>query len=305
MKEKKLPVFFFSLLFASFIWLSIDLGNEFKTTIVVPVQIENLQTNRAIATPLPQTLRMKIQGTGWQLLSTMLSPNLQYTIDFSKLSRKDTLFTYNNLAEHISLPHSIRISETLPETVLVLLDVKVTKKIPIVPFIRASYRNGFGIVGGMKAQPESISITGARSLLNMFSNWPTKIITLNDVNAPVTLNVEVSDSLSLEVSRSLTSTSVMFDVQPIAEKTIEDIPIDVSQVPENRKIVLIPPTVSIIIRSGVNAIASLTQKDFYAFIDYRSILLDTSGTVQPIILGPENVKIVRQDPDRIQYVVRK
>jgi hypothetical protein len=96
-----------------------------------------------------------------------------------------------------------------------------------------------------------------------------------------------------------------FDVQPIAEKTIDNIPVEVNQIPGTRNVVLIPPTVSIIIRSGVNAVAPLTEKDFYAFVDYKSILLDTSGFVQPIILGPENIKIVNQQPEKIQYVVRK
>ena len=77
------------------------------------------------------------------------------------------------------------------------------------------------------------------------------------------------------------------------------------QVPENRNVVLIPPKISIIVRSGVNNIAPLSEKDFYAFVDYKWILLDTSGTVQPNITGPENVVIVQQNPVRIQYVVRK
>jgi hypothetical protein len=57
--------------------------------------------------------------------------------------------------------------------------------------------------------------------------------------------------------------------------------------------------------NNINAVAPLTEKDFYAFVDYKSILLDTSGFVQPIILGPENIKIVNQQPEKIQYVVRK
>ena len=36
-----------------------------------------------------------------------------------------------------------------------------------------------------------------------------------------------------------------------------------------------------------------------------AILLDTSGFVQPTILGPDNVRIVQQSPERNQYVIRK
>lgn len=305
MKEKKLPIFFFSLLFAFLVWVSVNLGNNFQTLVEVPVRIENLHPSQALAVPLPETVRLKIQGRGWQLLNAVLNPNLRYTIDFSKLSRKDTIFTYKNLNERISLSNDIHIFETSPETVRVLLDVRTTKKVPLIPTVMISFRNGFGIVGGMKTHPDSITITGARAMLNKIHRWKTRPITLNDMNAPAKITVEILDSLSLEVSRSQSSATIEFDVQPIAEKTINDIPIEINQIPENRNVVLLPPTVSIIIRSGVNAIAPLTEKDFYAFIDYKSILLDTSGMVHPIILGPDDVKIVQQNPEKIRYVVRK
>lgn len=305
MKENKFTIVFFSLLFAAIVWLSVDMGNTFQTTIDIPVRVERLQRNKAIASPLPKAITLKIQGNGWQLLNTLLSPNVRYTIDFGMLSRRDTVFTYNDLPEHINLPKEIHIFETYPETVFVQIDDRITKKVPVEPVVSILYREGFGIVGTMKPEPDSIVLTGARSLLNRITTWKTDSVMLRDINAPVAANVPLRDSLRLEVERSHTVVRLSFDVQPVAEKTIENIPIEVNQVPENRSVVLIPPTLSVIIRSGVNTVAPLNEKDFYAFVDYKSILLDTSGYVRPVILGPENIKIVQQNPERIQYVVRK
>lgn len=305
MKEKRLPIFIFSLVFAFLVWVSVNLGNTFQTTLELPVTVENLQPTRAIASPIPEKIRIRIQGTGWQLINAMLSPNVHYTIDFQSIGRKDTVFTYKRLSERINLPPHIHVFETTPDTIYIALDQKITKKIPIQPRMNIAYRDGFGIVGPVRTQPESIAVTGARKLLNAIRSWPTDMISLNDINSPVGLNVVLVDTLAFEITRDVSSAKVLFDVQPIAEKTIDNIPLEVNQVPEYRSVILIPPTVSIIIRSGVNAIAPLTEKDFYAFIDYKSILLDTSGFVQPIILGPDNVKIVLQRPEKIQYVVRK
>ncbi len=305
MKERKLPIILFSLIFAFLVWVSINLGNQFQTSIEVPVRIENLREDQAIAIPLPNMVRFKIQGTGWQLLNTVLSPNLYYTIDFKTLSRKDILYTYKELNERVNIPGSIHIFETSPETVLVRLDEKTSKKVPLIPKANVSFRDGFGLVGKIRTIPDSVVLSGARSLLNTVHVWETDFIELNDINAPVKISVALSESLQFEISRPISSATLSFDVQPIAEKTINDVPIEIVQVPENRNVVLIPPKISIIVRSGVNNIAPLSEKDFYAFIDYKWILLDTSGTVQPNIVGPENVVIVQQDPVRIQYVVRK
>lgn len=305
MKEKKLPIFFFSIIFACIVWVSVNLGNDFQTSIDVPVTIENIPPAKAVATILPEKVRLKIQGTGWQLLNAMISPNIRYTLDFGKLSFYDTLFTHKNLSERISLPHTIRIFETFPETVVVRLDTRITKTVPIQPVVNVSYRTGFDIVGKMSVIPETITISGARSLLNSITTWRTAPVSLKDVNAPTQINVELLDTLQLEIDKPQMVATVKFDVQPIAEKTINDIPIDVVQAPINKNILLIPPKVSIIIRSGVNAISSLSTQDFHASIDYTSILLDTSGFIQPSITGPTNVRIVQLEPEKIQYVLRK
>jgi hypothetical protein len=305
MKEKKLPIFIFSLLFACIAWASINLGNEFQTVIDVPVRVENVPPAKALSTPLPPRMTLKIRGTGWELLNSMLSPNVRYTIDFNKLSSSDTLFTYRNLNERISLPHGVHIFETSPETVIVRFDARMEKTVPIRPTLSVTYRTGFDLVGAVSVVPPQITIAGARSLLNAIDDWKTLPIVLKDVNAPTSVSVELADTLQLEVSHPQITAMVRLDVQPIAEKTIDDIPVEVIQAPDSRNILLIPPKLSIIIRSGVNAIASLTQKDFRASIDYTAILLDTSGMIQPDIVGPGNVKIVKIDPEKIQYVVRK
>lgn len=305
MKEQKLPIILFSLIFSFLVWTSVNLGNLFKTTIDVPVKIENLHPDQAIAVPLPGNVRCTIQASGWQLLNTLLTPNLYYTIDFSTVSRTSILFTSKDLTERVNLASSIRVLATSPETVVVRLDERISKTVPVTPVLDLSFREGFGIVGGMNKRPDSISLSGARSLLSKIKEWKTAPISLRDINAPVTIYFTLSDTLQFEISRPDTSITVTFDVQPIAERTIDDIPIEIIQVPENKNVVLIPPKISIIVRSGVNNVANLSNKDFQAYIDYKSILLDTSGLMKAMIVGPEHVQIVQQNPEQIQYVLRK
>jgi len=305
MKEKKLPIIFFSLVFSTLVWVSVNMGNRFQTAIEIPVQIENLKPTLGIAVPLPEKMRLTIQGTGWQLLNAVLSPNLHYNIDFTVISRNDTVFTNKDLASRVNLPSDVRVLETRPETVFVKLDQKIVKSVPIRPLLETNFREGFGIVGTIQTEPESLTIKGAAGMLKSVNSWFTSLIVLNDLNAPVSMTVPLHDTLQFEIEQSRSAVKVSFDVQPIAEKTISNIPVEVNQVPEYRSVVLIPPTISVIIRSGVNTIAPLTEKDFYVYIDYKSILLDTSGMIQPVITGPENVRIVQQNPERIQYVVRK
>lgn len=305
MKERKLPIILISLVFSILVWASVNLGNLFKTTIEVPVKVENLRSDQAIAVPLPHTVQFTIESTGWQLLNTLLTPNLYYTIDFSAVSRNNFLFTSRELYERVNLARSIHVVATSPETVTVRLDERVSKKVPVTPMLNITFREGFGIVGDIAVTPESIMISGAKSLLSKIQEWKTKPFSVHDINAPFSMKFLLSDTLGFEVSRPDAPVDVKFEVQPIAERTIEDIPVEILQVPENKNIVLIPPKISIIVRSGVNNVANLSQKDFQASIDYKSILLDTSGLMKVTIFGPDHVKIVQQHPELIQYVMRK
>ncbi len=305
MKDRQFPIILFSLIFALLLWTSVNLGNSFKTQVSVPVRIDRVAENKAIAVPLPDSVHFVIQGTGWQLLKMLLTPDLHYTIDLVSARRSKQIFTMKEIPDHVLIPDGVMILAADPETLHVQLDERIERRVAVVPDISVSYRNGFGIVGHMTAAPESITLSGARSLLERIDVWKTEALELSDINAPIEAQLPLSAKLQFELSRPETLVTVRFDVQPIAERTITDIPIEVLQVPERRNVVLIPPKISVIVRSGVNNVANITRNDFQAYIDYRSILLDTSGLMTVTIIGPDHVQIVQQDPQRIQYVVRK
>jgi YbbR domain-containing protein len=295
----------FSIVCSFGLWIAINLNNQFQTVVGVQVKIEHLGEDQAIAVPLPSSVYVKIKGTGWQILSASLSPSLIFTIDFYDFHKRGMITTSKELKEHSNLPIGIEIIKAFPEKIELQLEEKISRSIPIRPILEINYREGFGMVGNFTVEPESVTLIGARSLVNTFKEWRTTPIRLTDVNTPVSITGGLTDSLHFEIERSTSSARIHFDVQPIAERTIRDIPVEIIQVPENKHVVLIPPKISIIIRSGVNNIAGLTEKDFHISVDYRSILLDTSGSVRPAVTGPVNVKIVQQDPESIQYVVRK
>ncbi len=305
MKEKKLPIIIFSLLFALLVWISVNLSSEVQTTIEVPIVILNLDSSKALAQPLPHSLTLKVRGVGWDIVNTILSSSAQYNLDMAKVSSEKKYVTLHNIKERFTSPHILEVINVQPESLTVVLDEKIKKRVPVIPQLDVQFHEGFGMVGSVRTSPESITVVGARSLLLSLSSWKTMPVSFGDVKTPQAIQTKIADTLQLETDVYPKNISLQFDVQPIAEKTINDIHVEISQAPENRTVVLIPSKVNIIIRSGVNNIAPLTGKDFYAFVDYKTILMDTSGTVQPKIYTPEYIQIVSVVPQRLQYVIRK
>ena len=207
--------------------------------------------------------------------------------------------------ERLKLPQGIRAVEIKPDTIVVVLDDKIKKTVPVEPVVTMTFREGYGVVGEITSIPDSITLTGAKALLDKIDRWQTDPLVFSSLKSDVNTRVGVSDTMSFGITPFPAAVSIQIDVQPIAEKSFKGIPVEVNQVPGNRLVVLIPPKIDIIVRGGIEQVAAVEQKDFSSYIDYKSILLDTTGSIQPVVTTPKDIKIVRQDPEQLQYVVRK
>ena len=305
MKNKNLHIVIFSTLFAIALWFSINMGYEYQTAVSLPLVLENVKPNRSLAKPVPPTINIKVRASGWQLLGLYFVPDARYVLDISDISSRFSFLTNKDLLERLKLPEGIRTIDIKPDTVLVVLDEKVKKTVPVEPVVTMTFREGYGVVGDLKSIPDSVTLTGAQSLLDKIDRWETDQLVFSNLKSDVNVRVGVSDSMSFGITPFPAAVAVQIDVQPIAEKTFKGIPVEVNQVQGNRLVVLIPPKIDIIVRGGIEQVAAVEQKDFSSYVDYKSILLDTTGSITPVVTTPKDIKIVRQDPERLQYVVRK
>ncbi len=278
---------------------------DYQSTVSIPLVLENMKSTRALAQPVPEALNIKVRGTGWQLITLYFSPDEKYLLDVSSISNRYSFLTNQDIAERFAVPHGISVVEIKPETVTVALDEKLTKRVPLIPVTMLDFREGYNISGGMKLVPDSIEITGARSRIDRITEWPTAITRLSELRSAVNIQVAVADSPQVDIAVSPHSVTLQFDVELTAEKIFKGIAVDLNQVPENRAVVLLPPKIDVTIRGGVEQIAKIDQSNVSAYVDYRTILLDTTGAVQPTIVYPKEVNVIGISPPKIQYVIRK
>lgn len=305
MKKANYPVIIFSFIFAFFLWLSINLSNDFQINLSVPLRIENLDSTKAIANRLPASLTVRVHGTGWKILNTLLTPSLQYTLDVGSVRSKAVFPSKEDLSERLILAPGMNVVEIFPDTIPVMIDEKVMKRVALTPLLDAVYHEGFGLVGPLTLTPDSATLIGARSALAMIDRWPSQPLNERDLKSKVDAVVQLADPEIPGIEVLPQSAVMHINVEPIAEKTLGNIPVTVTQLPAKRHVVLIPPSIDIVIRSGAQYIAGADAKDFSAYVEYRSVLLDTSGTIEPTIVCPEHITVVRTTPSRLQYVMRK
>jgi hypothetical protein len=135
--------------------------------------------------------------------------------------------------------------------------------------------------------------------------WSTEQVVLENLRAPVDRTVPVAIPRRHRLEVYPAEVRLRLDVQWFAEKTLADIPVEVTGVPPHRDIVFVPPRVDLVVRGGVQQLSRLARADVRLTVEYAALLSDTTGLVMPALQIPMDVQIVARRPERLQYIIRK
>jgi YbbR domain-containing protein len=193
----------------------------------------------------------------------------------------------------------------VPDSVYVELDRTSHKKVAVVLDYTVSFREGYGQVGPTTVSPESVTVTGAETLLRTIDSWSTIRGAFENLKGPMETNLPLAPSPIYLVSLSTSSVHLRINVEPFAEKVFTGVPVEIRSVAPNREVILIPPKMEIVARGGIKQLSNTAPSDFRLTVDYRMILADTTGTIDPDITAPQGIQVVSRKPEHLQYVVRR
>lgn len=305
MKKRRLQIVVASGLFGIVVWLSVSMSEQFQITVPVPLTIENIPEGWAIRTAVPRALQVRLRGDGWRLAALLLGPDLRLDFPLNSLPAGNRALSFADVADRISLRPGVQLVDMKPDSVFLGLDRFVRKKIPVVLDCVVSFRDGYGQVGTIAVEPESVTIGGAESVLATIDSWKTQKTVFEGLKNPVEADVPLAASNTYLVSLSVPTIRVRISVQPFAEKVFSGLPVEIYAVPPNREVILIPPKIDAVVRGGIRQLSNLSSNDFRVSVDYGKILSDTTGTVDAEIGAPGGVQVVSRRPEHLQYIVRK
>ncbi|MBP1691424.1 MAG: hypothetical protein H6Q32_776 [Bacteroidetes bacterium] len=305
MKNRRLLIIITTALIGVFLWLSVNLREQYQLVVAAPFSVDEVPEGMAIRTPVPRTIQLRFRGDGWRLAGLLLGPDLSVTIPLSSLPQGSRTITVNEIIERISLSPGVQLVDVKPETVAVWLDHLSTKRVPVVPEFTVSFKEGYGQVGAVMLSPDSITVSGAETVLERIASWKTASTSFEELKAPVEAMVPLALSVGPMVRSSPSSVRVRINVEPFAEKVFSGLPVEIRRLPPNRDVIFIPPKMEIVARGGIRQLASLLPVDFELSVPYERILADTTGSIEPEIVPPSGIQVVTRRPEKLQYIVRK
>jgi YbbR domain-containing protein len=304
-KQKRIHIVIVSALFGILVWISVSMGEQYQVTVSVPISIDNIPEGRSIRTPVPQALQLKLRGDGWRLAKLLMGSELKMDFPFQSLHTAKKAITFKDVAERIAARPGIQLLDMVPDSVFVELDRTGHKKVGVVLDYSVSFREGYGQVGPTTVTPESVTVTGAETLLRTIDSWSTVRGVFDNLRAPVEADLRLAPSPVYMLSLSTSSVHIRINVEPFAEKAFGGLPVEIRAVAPNREVILIPPKIEIVARGGIKQLSNISPSDFQVSVDYRMIVADTTGIIDPDIVAPSGIQVVSRKPEHLQYVVRR
>lgn len=300
-------------LFAIVLWAIVSLTEEFDTTFDVPLTVES-PPEMAPAHPIPQSIRVQTRATGWSLLKMMATGRIESILrPPPSISPGDSqlVIGYGRRDLLASVRTNVLDARQLnvaPDTLALVFGPVDTRRVPLSPEITINTRKGFQVIGRLRLLPDSVTLSGARDVLDDITAWPTEPLILNDVHRAVSQWISVGDTLRNILTISPRRAELYADVQEIAERTFTDVPIvnrgtvrDTSL-----RLVLQPQRVDVLVRGGARDLSRLDPSSMRAYVEILEGT-DTLGVAYPRLLLPAgyDVSVVGIRPDRVKYVFRR
>jgi YbbR domain-containing protein len=294
-----------SFILSAILWLSLNLNQIYEIEKSVPIRI-NINKPYAVSGNIPMNLDVKFRGIGWNLIRLFTSLNLEFNYDITA-RKKDQfiILTKEYLDNNLGLTQNLNITSVYPETLFVKIDNYEEKYVRLLPKVYINCREGYQVVSKPFLEPDSIKVGGSMELLRGINHLYTKEQVFDNINSSIVKNISISDSLSNIMWLSQNEVKLGVNIELTAEKEFQNIEIKVPGVPDDKEVLLIPQTISVQLKGGVNQLAAVDNSKIIAKIEYSSILADTTGSLIPKFELPEGCVVISVKPETIQYVIKK
>ncbi len=297
MGRERIAVFVVSLILAICLWFMVNLSMDYNLNIDLPIEAVSMPEGQALSEELPQSATVSLSGEGWKLISVYNNPPaVEINVSESEVN------LYEQVQQQLNLLSNISVQKVQPIVLTLDLEPRVSKKVPVQPVIDVSFDNQFGFKETPSVEPDSITISGAESLMGEIDSWPTDTLRVQSMSDNFTQQVPLKSSSLISLSRS----EVQLNGE-IVQFTEGESKVDLNtrNFPSGRSISYSPSTITVKYRVPIDEYANVQdEKLFEAYLTYQQIMEDSTGYIRPNVeqvSDNEYVRIRSFQPEEVAY----
>ena len=311
--NRRALIFFFFLLLSILFWFLTVMNKEYETSISYPVHYIRFPEKKVLVNDIPDRLELTVNAGGYTLLRYQLQSRIAPIIfdvnSFSLntvLGDPSTLYILTSYAKDRiakQLSPEMEILNISPDSLFFQFADKVSKKVPVEPAITISFEKQYMQVGPYLVEPDSVTISGPKMIIDTIKAVDTEPIIMSDVNRSFEMELEMQPLHKVEYDPL--EVWIQVPVEKFTEASVK-VQIEVINMPDSLILRAFPPTVTISCQIGLSAYETLNEHLFRAVIDYADVgkMLGNKLQVQ-IIKMPVYIQSVNFTPKSVEYIVER
>ena len=286
-----------ALCLAVLLWFMINMRGRHTDWIDIETDVMNMPEGQALEEGPPPTVRVQVEGEGWELLTLYTDPK--------KILLDATVGTVNLVeAATESLPRELNIQNVDPAVVEIKMDQKIRRRVPIYLDAIIKPDSPYDFTDSLRIEPDSVYIEGAEILVNGIESWPTSRYEQTGVRASFTAQIPLRQAPGGLVQVFPPQTELFVNLEEFTEIERELI-VQVTDRPAGEaQVTVIPDRVLVRYRIRLDQVAEAEKSSsFFARVPYQTVLADTTGYVTPVIHIPPDlvIKDIRTIQGRLRY----
>ena len=301
----RLRFFLFFLLLSFTFWTSTKLSNTYIVEESFSIIWTNIP-NGIIPSSENQQMNVSISASGIEILIYRLinkSINISLSqADFSKEKgqvdlRGQEFFIQKQFFENTKL-------NILNPLFLEFKFSRLEEKVfTVVPQIEINLRAGYLIDSSLKVTPDSILVSGPKSILDTLNSIQSESIIADDLYENFRKKVSLRSIPEIQLSESKVTVEVA--VSRYTEKEFL-LNVEVINLPLGTRVKLFPPKAKVRVTLPLSVLRTIKTSDFNLVVDYNNIFKDVEKKLDLIMIRrPSSVKKVILEPKKVNYLIRK
>ncbi len=165
------PVAALAFLIALLLWFHVITEKEYVEEVDVPLTIEDQPHGLVLLSTPPPTVRLKIRGTGKELLKYNLGRERRFAnVTATNATRGEMVYALTE--EDLELPYGLRLVEIFDGELRLEFDSRAKKSVRVRPRSAGSPEEGYTVLE-KRTEPERISLSGPETLMRQIEEVET------------------------------------------------------------------------------------------------------------------------------------
>lgn len=269
------------------------------------VKYTDFPQNKAFHSLQSDTVKLQVEGTGWQLVFSKLRIKPQsVTVNLKDLSKRNYV-TFSDQLNFINqqLESDQKVVFVQPDTLYFDFSTRSVKKVPVRVMKDIIFKGQYDISNDIKLTPEYVTVSGPFDDLVQIDVWDTENLKLENIRGPISANLPLKKPSKANISIYPSVVDAKIPVDEFTEMSI-NVPIKILNNKSYRDVKLLPNTVKITYMAALSNLPGIGRNSFMATVDMAN-WTEKKYPVLPVQLGriPDYCKIIRVEPQAIDFII--